>query len=171
MYVDPGIEGWMSTTELEWLFTNAKKMRQVVEIGSWKGKSTHALLSGCPGPVYSVDTWLGSPNERAGAHHEATEKDLHALVFLPNVGHFENLRVMKMESMEAVKQFSSKSVDMVFIDGSHDYANVIADINGWLPKTRLLICGHDSGQDGVPQAITEVFGSPKVVDRIWYVWL
>lgn len=171
MYADPNIEGWMSQTELEWLYNNAKKMRQVVEIGAWKGKSSHALLSGCSGTVYVIDTWLGSWNERAGAHHEATEKDIYTLSFLPNVGHFSNLTVMKLESMEAVKQFSSKSIDMVFIDGCHAYPDVLADIKGWLPKTRLLICGHDSGQDGVPQAIKEVFGSPKTVDRIWYVWL
>jgi len=45
------IEGWMSYAELIWLNLTAKKMNSIVEIGSWKGRSAHALASACPGKV------------------------------------------------------------------------------------------------------------------------
>ena len=166
----PPIQGWMSEREMEWLYEQAKKMVNVVEIGSWKGRSTYALLSGCKGSVYAVDHWKGSPDEIDQAHTEAKTTDIYA-IFLNNVGHFKNLKVMKMSSEEAAKHFPPKSVDMVFIDGCHAYEYVRKDIDLWLPRTRRLICGHDCGQAGVPQATHEVFGQVETVHGIWFRWL
>ncbi len=56
-YKDLGIQGWMSLKELNWLYQQAKKCDSILEIGSWKGRSTHALLSGCKGIVTCVDTF------------------------------------------------------------------------------------------------------------------
>jgi len=133
----------MSVSELEWLFLRAREMRSVVEIGCWKGKSTHALLSGCPGPVFAVDHFKGSENELHGAHAEAKKKDI-SLDFISNVGMFKNLVLMRMESTEAAKYFREKSVDMIFIDGCHKEDAVRKDISCWLPICRRLFCGHDT---------------------------
>ena len=165
------IQGWMSGEELEWLFQQAKKMELIVEIGCWKGRSTHALLSGCPGIVYAVDTWKGNPNELNSAHHEALEHDIYP-IFLENVGHFKNLKAIRGYSVDVAEEFYDNSVDMVFIDGCHAYDDVLADIKAWLPKTTKLICGHDRGQDGVPAAIAEVFGEVGIAPgTIWFVEL
>jgi predicted O-methyltransferase YrrM len=161
----------MSEEELEWLFLTAKEMESIVEIGCWLGKSTRALLSGCPGTVYAVDHFLGSPSERDAAHHPAKTQDICA-DFLRNVGHFPNLKLLKMDSMEAVKQFEPKSIDMVFIDGSHDYKDFNADFNGWLPICRKLICGHDQTYAGVKRVLNESRLTVKVeVDAIWSIAL
>jgi hypothetical protein len=34
-------------------------------------------------------------------------------------------------------------VDMVFIDGAHDFDSVVADITYWMARTEVLLCGHD----------------------------
>ena len=47
----------MYPAELEWLYKAAKRMKSIVEIGSWQGRSTYVLLSGCQGPVMAVDKW------------------------------------------------------------------------------------------------------------------
>jgi len=151
---DPQIAGWMSDCELEWLCEKASQMDSVVEIGCWKGRSTHALLSGCLGKVFAVDHFQGNPGENdiGGAHGEAKTADIHEIL-LKNVGHFPNLVILKMDSVEASKLFNDKEIDMVFIDGDHTREGFEADLNAWLPKCRKMICGHDITQDGVPKVL------------------
>ena len=155
---DNKIQGWMNDTDLLWLFNTAKGMDSVVEIGSWKGRSTHALLSGCKGTVYAVDHFLGSIDERSGAHAEAGLKDIYK-DFIANVENFKNLKVLKMDNAEAVKQFQDNSIDMVFIDAGHTYEEVLGDIRRWLPKVRKIICGHDRGNEQVIKAVVEMLGT------------
>jgi len=159
---DNKIEGWMSKEELNWLYKVAGTMDSVMEIGSWKGRSTHALLSACKGTVTAIDTFKGSPSEIAHRGVKNLYKD-----FLKNVGSFKNLKVMKMDSRKAAKKFKGKA-DMVFIDGEHTYEAVKADIEAWLPKTRKLICGHDFQWPGVQEAVTEKLGMVHTLDTIWY---
>jgi hypothetical protein len=141
------IQGWMSADECKWLEVMASTMKSVVEIGSWKGKSTQSLLIGCKGPVFAVDHFLGSEDERSSSHAEANTTDIF-LQFWENVGSFKNLVSMRMTSVEASKFFADKSVDVVFIDGCHNRTNVITDLTVWLSKAKRLICGHDYGQIG-----------------------
>ena len=160
------IPGWMETEELKWLYLAAQGMSSIVEVGSWKGKSTDALLSGCEGIVWAVDHFKGSEAERDGDHREALKRDI-SKVFIENVGHHKNLVLLKMDSLEAVKRFANKSVDMVFIDGGHEYEEVKADIEAWLPKTKKLICGHDYGGE-IKQAAHEIFGTKiNTMQSIW----
>lgn len=156
----------MSSVELEWLYEIAKRMKSVVEIGSWKGRSTHALLSGCKGTVWAVDHFKGSKGEKQ-EHSEAQQHDIHR-IFLDNVGHFKNLKVLKMESVKAVKQFQDKSVDMVFIDGEHTFEGVSKDIEMWLSKVKKLIAGHDYLFPRIFMAVNEKLGEVDTVRTIWY---
>jgi len=159
---DNKIEGWMSKEELNWLYKIASGVESIVEVGSWKGKSTHALLSACKGTVYAVDHFKGSPGEVAHKGVKNIYKD-----FIKNVGHFKNLKVIKSDSIKAAKKFKGK-VDFVFIDGAHDYESVKNDIKAWLPKARLIIAGHDFQWAGVQKAVTEKFGFVHRQDTIWY---
>lgn len=161
------IEGWMSPVELDWLYKTAKTMDSVAEIGSWKGKSTHALLSGCKGTVTAIDHFKGSKGEEK-AHAEAKDRDIFA-DFLANVGSFKNLKVFKRKSLAAVNKFADKSVDMVFIDGEHTYEAVRDDIRAWTPKARKLVCGHDYNLPEVKQAVQEAFGEVDTAGSIWIV--
>lgn len=146
------IDGWMTWHELNWLFDTAREMRNVLEVGSWMGRSTYALLTGCPGTVYAVDHFKGSKSELKNYHKLALTEDIHA-IFQQNVGHFKNLVTLKMESLEAAQLFGDKWLDMVFIDGSHDQEDVEADIKAWMPKCRRILCGHDLYDLGVMKAI------------------
>lgn len=163
----PHIDGWMGYDELQWLFETAMLMGSIVEVGSWEGRSTHALLSGCKGTVFAVDHFKGSPTERDSNHVKAKTTDIRRL-FDGNVGTFPNLKVLEMDSAEAAATFADKSIDMVFIDGDHSYEYVKTDLLSWLPKCRVLLCGHDASQDGVPRALREILGEVKIeVGSIW----
>jgi precorrin-6B methylase 2 len=169
------IEGWTHKEELWWLNHVAKSMENIVEIGCWKGRSSHALLSGCKGTVYCIDNFKGNPDERETTHKEAQEKDI-SIEFMENVGHFPNMKLFKMDSVEAASKFSDNSVDMVFIDGDHSYQAVYNDIMAWYPKCRKLLCGHDLNLDSVWKAIKDAgFGhlvtyNKEAGMRIWAVW-
>jgi predicted O-methyltransferase YrrM len=159
---DNKIEGWMSKEELNWLFKVASGVKSVIEVGSWKGRSTHALLTGCKGIVTAIDHFKGSPGEVAHKGVKNIFRD-----FKKNVGHFKNLKVIKSNSLKAAKEFKG-TAEMVFIDGAHTYEAVKADIEAWLPKATLIICGHDFQWPGVQKAVTEKFGFVHTQDTIWY---
>lgn len=171
-YAANSIPGWMSFKEQSFLFDNARNMESVIELGSWKGKSTHALLSSkCP-KVVAVDTWKGSKAEPE-AHAEAASGSVFA-DFKKNVGHFTNLEIIEGDINEIVKNVADKSFDMVFIDAGHTYEEVKNDIKKWKGKAKILLCGHDyvSGWPGVIQAVDEELGGPDgVADTIWYKWV
>jgi len=169
-YQVPDIQGWMTSGELQWLYEQASRMRSVIEVGCWKGRSTHALLSACPGLVYAVDTWEGSKDLRhpGGPHFEALAGRLFA-DFLHNVGGFENLVVIQHESPMAASL--CPDVDMVFIDADHTYPGVRADLAAWAPKAAKLVCGHDISCPDVRRAVTECWGSFGTLEDIWFVWL
>jgi predicted O-methyltransferase YrrM len=149
---NPAIDGWMGADDLEWLHQTSKQFNIIVEVGCWFGRSTHALLSGCPGTVYAVDHFEGSPSEINEAHAYAKNGDVKKK-FFDNVGHFRNLVVFNMQSKMAARMFAKNEVDMVFIDADHDFEPVRADIVSWMPKTKYLLCGHDSGYKSVKRAL------------------
>lgn len=183
---EESIEGWMSPDELRWLKAAAARMDSVVEIGSWKGRSTHALASACKGPVYAVDTWQGSPEDLVGPnapHAEAVYGDIFSQ-FMDNLKDCQNVEPIRGESSRVAATFGPQIgacrdedrpafVDMVFIDGSHEYEAVKADIEAWGSKAQRLICGHDWDRPGVQRAVKEAFGhrATLAAGSIWQVWL
>lgn len=156
------ITGMMSNEELKWLYKTARKMDSVVEIGSWMGRSTHALLSGCKGKVLAVDTFKGSADPIETGHRDVY------LYFFQNVGMFENLLIDPEPSLEAVKAIDDKTFDLVFIDGGHQRHEVIADIKAWLPKARKMIAVHDYHDKVVKQVVDEMLGEGKVCGTIYF---
>jgi len=159
------IEGMMGQNELLWLYKTAQEMDSVCEIGSWMGRSTHALLSGCKGIVHSVDHFLGSTDPI-----ETGNRDVYP-EFIKNVGHFENLKVHRMSSLEGAREFKDNSLDMVFIDGGHQYHEVIEDVNIWKPKVKKMLCGHDYQAQPVARAVYELLGKVEIQETIWYLKL
>jgi len=159
-YKDRNIEGWMSYTELIWLNLTAKKMNSIVEVGSWKGRSAHTLASACPGKVYLVDNFSRDPKENPNVEEELRK----------NISEFKNVEILKMSSIEASHHFKDKSIDMVFIDASHDRQSVYNDIVAWYPKCKNLVCGHDFDNDNVRLGILDAdFHNRIEVGSIWSI--
>lgn len=165
MYQPLCVESSVSDEEATWLFNKAKEMNSIVEIGSWYGKSTHALLSNCLGVVYAVDHFQGSVALNDATHGRSGREE-----FFKNVGHFTNLKLLEMPSREAAKLFKDKSVDMVFIDAGHLYEEFCEDVTLWLPKVRKVICGHDISWPGVSRGLMDlVIKWTVVVGTMWEV--
>lgn len=117
-----------------------------VEVGSWKGKSSAYMAveianSNKKIDFYCIDTWEGS------VEHEGME-ELSRLydIFIDNMRPVEPYYFpLKLKSLEAVSKFEDESLDFVFIDASHEYDDVKADILAWLPKVKPggILAGHD----------------------------
>lgn len=172
-YKYPGIEGWMTFEELIWLHSTAKEMDTVLELGSWKGRSTHALATACKGKVTCVDTWKGSEDTNDATNYLGREEDVFE-TFKRNTKDFSNIIPVRKTGNDAALDFADNSFDMVFIDAGHRYEDVVEDIAAWLPKAKKVICGHDyqTGWPGVVQAVNEAFGQPDgVCGSIWYKFI
>ncbi len=171
-YIDPNIEGWMTLLDLVWLYKTAKTADTFVEVGSWAGRSSHAILSGSKGKVWCIDTWKGAKDPQDLTNPMAKERDM-LEVFKKNVGHFPNLNIVVKPSVEAAKDFADGSIDVIFIDAGHTYEEVLNDIDAWLPKVKSggILCGHDYLPNtwmGVVDAVNLRFNKPdEVIDWIW----
>lgn len=127
------IPGWMKPNELLWLSRLAEIHQQIVEVGSFLGRSTAALCA-TPGKVTAVDIWEAAFVEKMFRQH------------MQNMTKDGKVEIWKMTSLEAAGKFASNGkADMVFLDGAHDYESVKAEIHAWQQALRPdgLLCGHD----------------------------
>lgn len=150
------IEGWMEPYDLEWLARHAAHARIICEVGCWKGRSTTALADNTPGVVFAVDTWLGSEehNPPVQGLYEAFEANME-----PYIARGKVLE-MRTQSVDAARHFATfgERFDMIFIDASHDYDSIRADILAWRPLVASggLLCGHDAAHPPIARALAEL---------------
>lgn len=163
------VNGWMTPDELRLLRNYAARSQSVIEIGSWKGRSSWALLESCPGPVYCVDSWQGADDGNNHAYDELAYVDMHK-VFMSNVGHFPNLNVVKGISWKVADQ-TPPAVDMVFIDADHSFAGCMADIKAYGPRATKFLLGHDYSWDGVRQALAAAFKPGEYSNPVGDLWV
>lgn len=163
------IDGWMTGDELVWLHDAASRFDSVLEIGTWKGRSTAALAEGCPGRVVTVDRFGGALYETSTYRDAgALETDVFAEA-TANLAGFDNVTILRMSSAEAAEQLAGQeTIDMVFIDGDHSEEAVREDLALWTPFAPKLMCGHDRELPGVAAALEglDVVAGP---DSIWWI--
>lgn len=172
------IQGWMSEDELRWLAEQATAHRFIVEVGSWKGRSTRALADNAAGMVYAVDHWQGQLLTEAptSLDDEISERGADAIYqeFQANLAG-TRASALRMNSAEAAAFVAegTERPDMVFLDGEHAYEGVAADIAAWRPLVAPggLLCGHDWWHEGIQKAVKEALPGYQIVRRtnIWWV--
>jgi predicted O-methyltransferase YrrM len=157
------VEGWMTPGQGATLVDAARRCRAggtIVEIGSFRGRSTIVLALAAPASatLIAIDPHAGNdrgPQELDGFVDEAA--DDHA-VFTDNLaaaGVAERVRHLRMYSDAALHEVDGV-VDVLYIDGAHRYGPARADIRAWGARVSddgtMLI--HDSFSSiGVTAAI------------------
>jgi len=127
------IEGWLSRQEGFFLYQLAGKVKgAVVEIGSWKGKSTIWLAGGAK-KIYAIDPHIGSPEKKKEYGRVNT-----FLEFKKNIeaSGFKNRIVPIVKTSDKAAESFHHPIGLLFIDGSHIYEDVKKDLTLWLPKVR-----------------------------------
>jgi SAM-dependent methyltransferase len=170
------ISGWMDEAELLWLAEQAQCHKDIVEIGSWMGRSTRALADNTEGSVWAVDTWKGSDEHthllEGKSENWLYEEFQRNMEGLPK-GRLYPFRDLSLAAAECFQRMKIK-FDMVFIDADHGYECAKDDIQAWrkLLVPGGLLCGHDYGPlgswPGVQQAVDELV--PDRVLEAGYIW-
>lgn len=121
------IPGWLTDEEGEALYDLARRCRgdgAIVEIGSWKGKSTVCLglgsQAGASVPIYAIDPHA---DYRFGDFKTNIER----------AGIAELVRPVASLSQAAAGSFD-EPIELLFVDGSHEEALVREDFDKWVPK-------------------------------------
>lgn len=184
------IEGWF-----QWRSAQEEAVQRFpqgscfVEVGTYLGRSLCSLgevieQSGKSFTVIGVDTCRGNgpegPNLRdyhggAVALGEGTFAGaLHKNIM--GCGYGETISLLIADSVSASRLFTNASLDWVHLDAQHDYANVKADIQAWLPKVKLggWLSGDDYDETkwpGVVNAVAELLPGAKEWSTQQWRWI
>jgi Methyltransferase domain len=179
------VPGWLGDDEA-WALHEAVRERSskdspftVVEIGSWQGRSTIAIArgmrAGAGGILYAID-----PHSDTALHESTGVADTYE-GFLRNIrdaGIAPLVRPVRACSADARPAFAVASVDVLFVDGSHAYRDVVRDIDDWASALAdvATVAFHDAAAyPGVQRALTErvlrpgSFRKPRLVESTLFV--
>lgn len=174
------IGGWLTRKEGILLYSLAKRVKKenvIVEIGSWKGKSTICLGGGTKSGnqviVYAIDPHTGSFEHRMFREVDTFEEFRENV---KNAGVDQYIKPIRKTSEDA-SRFFQKPVEFIFIDGAHGFKSVRLDFQLWFPKVinKGIVAFHDSWgflTVNIATAIILLTSSkiknPKLVDTITY---
>jgi MMP 1-O-methyltransferase len=153
-----GVDGWLSDAQGRALFdaaSGATGRGVIVEIGSWKGRSTTWLASGARLAglrVYAIDPHRGSREDPAADTLNE---------FLDNLarsGLADVVEPMVMTSEEAAARIAGP-IELLFIDGDHSYEAVRRDAELWLPRVM------DGGTVMFHDVATAAYTGPRRIVR------
>ncbi len=129
-------EGMISMEEGRLLYDLARAVQgaAVVEVGSYRGRSTVALargsLDGHRVPVYAIDPHENFEGVLGGQFgHEDRGAFMSAMLA---TGSFEVVRLINLSS-ELVTPAWSEPIGLLWIDGDHRYEGVRRDFECWAP--------------------------------------
>jgi len=155
----------------------------IVEIGCYVGAISNQFVGGNR-KVFCIDPWQAENVYREDDIQYGLIKDAEEnrggmgqifATFMQNCGEdlFKNIFPIRAFSAQIAPYFNLP-IDLLYIDGNHEYESVVEDIRLWAPKVKKggLIAGDDysPGFPGVIQAVKEAFPSHNVVmGNQWYV--
>lgn len=168
-----GVEGWLKLEQGRKLYDAARSLgpgSTIVEIGSFKGRSTIVLAQAAPNDadVVAIDPHGGGDRGPGEIAPDAARGDADHAAFTSNLaaaGIAHRVRHVRKPSAEALRDVDGE-VDLLFVDGAHRYRAARADIVDWGDRVArggtMLV--HDAFSSvGVTLALL----STAVVSRRW----
>lgn len=103
----------------------------IVEIGSYKGKSTCYLASRATAHVYAIDAWdlPGNINGRFGFNHAFPEFREQVVL----MGYSTKVTPIVGWGADIGHGWKGSEVGLLFVDGDHSEKAVREDVEAWLP--------------------------------------
>ena len=150
----------------------------VVEVGSWQGKSAsflaRAVKESNNGRFYAIDHFKGNTGKE---HFYTINNDKSSIkeAFMQNisnVGLKDWVNLLNMENTQAAKKLEKQSIRFLFIDGDHTKSGVAKDIKLFFPMLlKGSIVVFDDYFEGFPslvEAIEELFEYQEVTKIFYY---
>jgi predicted O-methyltransferase YrrM len=143
------IQGWLDKEAGKVLYRLARfhvPTPNIVELGSWKGRSTAWLANGIrdrgEGRVYAVDTWQGTQNEEAHgqllAGYSEGQLQREFLGNLESRGLLGFVEPIRSDTITAVRHWNpDRKIGLLFIDADHSYEAVRRDFEYWSPHVEV----------------------------------
>ena len=173
------IDGWVSEWELYFLYTNATLFYNyggILEIGSWQGLSTSALMQvGCP--LDCVDTFEGSTDMGQGMQDLVMRSlgrplrqvfDENVQMVLEECQGAATPTVHQMRSEEFLDKAVANETKyrLIFVDGDHHYETARNDFEQCrkLLHPGGILVFDDCAWADVNRAATDVFEAWRVLD-------
>lgn len=155
-------------------YVNKINPKLIIEVGTWKGLSAITMANKTTSNIICIDTWLGAPEfwTTNGIQDETRGKSLKLkdgyptvfYTFLNNVklsGHESKIcpfPISSIQGAEVLKHYNIKA-DIIYIDASHEYSQVIQDIQAYwdILNDGGVMFGDDYNDywRGVKQAVNE----------------
>jgi hypothetical protein len=181
------IENWYSDGQAILLAELTKEtalvLGELIEFGSWQGKSSIAIANACyPSPLHVVDHWLGNLDEDKNniSVISARERDVFT-EFQQNIAEQTrgNVIVHKQDWREFISEWNGTKIRFCHIDASHDYISVKDNILAVLPFMTEggILCGDDwesahlgrtDLNGGVQRAVMETLSEYQSEGNLWY---
>jgi hypothetical protein len=162
--------GWTTPKQLKWYNSLVGNVRDgcIVEVGVYGGQTLLGIAETCAknnNTVYGIDPWeliKDSNGKELNSEDLAQLRELmrgnrtHLERVLTDLGH-DHITLVQGFSPGEAGRFDDQTVDLVFVDGSHSYDAVYADLGGWLPKLKKdgKICGDDFVWTSVSNAVRD----------------
>lgn len=155
----------------------------LVEVGSFAGESTRVFLD-IGLSVDAIDPWDNASRDRLREgtpdfdpcqrwHFDMSDAERQFDNLLPLFP--DRLTKLKGYDWQYSDNYSSGSLDAVYLDAVHTYDDTLASIRRWLPKVKSggILCGHDYAPfyPGVVQAVRELLGEHArlFADTSWMI--
>lgn len=140
------------------------KSQAIVEIGSYKGKSTCYLASGSKkgkgAKVYAIDAWdlEGNESGRFGFAKPETYEAFEEQIKKAQVK--QMVTPIKGFSLDVAKTWDGPKIGLLFIDGDHARRSVVRDFRAWRPylvpgKSLVVFDDYTRNNPGVMEAVNE----------------
>lgn len=143
-------------------FLGKGKEMTIAEIGVFKGEFSKFLFGTLnPKELFLVDIFEGymGSGDKNGENMQYTYLE-YEYDNLTKYFQNENVKVLKGKSQDFLSGIEDEYLDLIYIDGDHDYSGVKLDLNLSYDKVKKggFICGHDYVSprfEGVVRAVNE----------------
>ena len=180
------VAGWFTGGDIISLYRLVRQLApgaKILELGSYRGRSTNAIGHGIKGSdavVYCIDRWQSFDFDDVLPKIDPSVTALRpcdaAILedFINNTTWLgPQLRMMRGSVSQYSDLLPEAFFDLIFIDADHSREGVTGDIGaslGWL-KPGGILCGHDywSGTPSVMKAVNEALFSRQDVQELGVV--
>lgn len=130
---------------------------RIVEVGIADSASSTYLAEAILNLGKTIDKFYWVDNFSYGKFEQLSTVYRHLI----KSGLGEYVEIIPTDSIKASKMFNGNSLDLVFLDSSHEYIPTLKEIKAWYPllKDNCILAGHDITSEenkGVSRAVTKL---------------